>query len=84
MAPSQSGVGQRRRREVQPGHELSERLVWLARPQERDRQVDIDGGRRRHQRDGALQADPRAAASPPSRAARFRETHGWRRPLDRA
>ena len=54
-----SRASARRRREVQPGFELSQRLVHLARAKIRDAEVDINGGRRRQQRDRALQACPR-------------------------
>ena len=66
---AQSGVRRRRRGEVQPGLELSQRLVELARPQVGDSEVDVDGGGGRQERDRALQARPRPARSPVSRSA---------------
>ena len=48
----------RGRGQVQPGLELSDRLVEIARPQVRDAQIDVDGGGRRQERDRALQARP--------------------------
>ena len=53
------GPGNRRRREVQPGFELSQRLVGLTRAKVGDPEVDIDGGRRWQERDCALQAGSR-------------------------
>src|SRR4029450_992229 len=50
------GPGNRRRWEVQPGFELSQRLVGLTRAKVGDPEVDIDGGRRRQERDCALKA----------------------------
>ena len=50
--------GQPRAGEVQPGLELSQRLVEIARPEVGDAEVDVDGGGRREERDRALQARP--------------------------
>jgi hypothetical protein len=55
-------VGRRhgRCRQVQPRHELSDRLREVARAQIRDAEIDEDRGRRRQQRNRALQARSRA------------------------
>ena len=50
--------GQPRAREVQPGLELSQRLVEIAGAEVRDAEVHVDGGGGRQERDGALQARP--------------------------
>ena len=81
---SQSGAGTPGRGEVQPGLELSQRLVEIARPQVGDAEVHVDGGGGRQERDRALQARPGSRPGRPSRAARSRGTRGRRRRRDRA
>ena len=68
------GRGHRRGGEVEPGLELAQRLVELARPQVGDAEVDVDGGGGREQRDRALQA--RAG---PREIARLAERHSEER-----
>ena len=64
------GHGTRRRREVQSGLELTERPGWLARGEERDREIHIDRGHRRPQRNRALKTCARA-----SEITRFTQRH---------